>query len=90
MAVVGGLRIRLVSAKLAYCPAFGLLCHSGVSHGKQIGVDPDLRRSVRFEMKFAGLSETRPGLLDMEFEHLYKPELKLWRGSDPHLDGAGS
>lgn len=40
-------------------------------------------------MKFVGLSETNRGLLDMEFEHLYKPELKLWRGSDPHFKALG-
>lgn len=40
-------------------------------------------------MKSCGLSETFRGLLDMEFVHLYKPELKLWRGSDPHLKALG-
>ncbi len=44
---------------------------------------------MRFEMKFAGLSETCRGLLDMEFVHLYKPELKLWRGADRHLQALG-
>jgi hypothetical protein len=33
-------------------------------------------------MKSVGLSETFHGLLDMEFVHLYKPELKSWRGLD--------
>ena len=55
-----------------------------------MGVGQDLQRCVWFQMKFVGLSETRRGLLDMEFVHLYKPELKLWRGSDPHLAGFGS
>ena len=85
LAVSNPLNTLLVSAKLAISERFRVLCHSGVRLLKKNECGLCIRCRERFSMKSVGLSETFHGLLDMEFMHLYKPELKLWRGSDPYF-----